>query len=498
LRFEFEGPDGDKPGTLGQRRDPRTTAAAPRPRRPAPPNPPRPDRVRKTAAMLARELAATQQRLSEALAQQTATATENVRLVKELRESLEQQAATADVLKVTSRSTFDLQAVFDTLIDAAGRLCRAEQASMDLSAGDVFRIVATHGFPPGYLEHMDGHPIPLNDGSISGRAVLESSIIHVHDIQADPKYMLVEAQKIGGFRTVLGVPLVREGAPIGALFLARATVDPFTEREIELVTTFAHQAVIAIENARLFDDVQDKSRQLELASENKSQFLASMSHEMRTPLNAIIGLTEMMVADAARLGTDKAQEPLRRVHGAGIHLLGIINQVLDLSKIEAGKLELCPSSIDLAALIDDVIGTARPLAEQNGNSLTVDIDADLGALTVDPLRLRQILLNLLSNACKFTKQGEVTLRARSIADGRGSIEFAVADTGIGMTQEQQGKLFEEFSQADASTARRYGGSGLGLAIARKLARMMGGDVTVTSEPGKGSVFTARLPDGGGS
>jgi adenylate cyclase len=221
-----------------------------------------------------------------------------------------------------------------------------------------------------------------------------------------------------------------------------------------------------------------------------------MSHELRTPLNAIIGLTEMMVGNAARFGTEKAREPLQRVHRAGTHLLGLINQVLDLSKIEAGKLELSPEIVQLAPLIDEVIGTARQLAEQNGNRLVVESPNDLGALTVDPMRLRQILLNLLSNACKFTKQGAVTLRARSIADGRGSIEFAVADTGIGMTQEQQGKLFEEFSQADASTARRYGGSGLGLAIARKLARMMGGDVTVTSEPAKGSVFTARLPDGG--
>ncbi|TMJ95406.1 MAG: response regulator, partial [Alphaproteobacteria bacterium] len=240
-------------------------------------------------------------------------------------------------------------------------------------------------------------------------------------------------------------------------------------------------------------EVEEKSRQLEMASQHKSQFLASMSHELRTPLNAIIGLTEMMVTNAARFGTEKAAEPLRRVQRAGTHLLGLINQVLDLSKIEAGKLELSPESVNLTPLIDEVIGTARQLAEQNKNHLVAESQENLGPLIVDPMRLRQILLNLLSNACKFTKQGEVTLHVKKVVNGRNWIEFAVADTGIGMTPVQQAKLFEEFTQADSSTARQYGGTGLGLAITRKLARMMGGDVTVTSEPGKGSVFTVRLP-----
>jgi two-component system NtrC family sensor kinase len=240
-------------------------------------------------------------------------------------------------------------------------------------------------------------------------------------------------------------------------------------------------------------EVEEKSRQLEMASQHKSQFLASMSHELRTPLNAIIGLTEMMVTNAARFGTEKAAEPLRRVQRAGTHLLGLINQVLDLSKIEAGKLELSPESVNLAPLIDEVIGTARQLAEQNKNHLVVESQENLGPLIVDPMRLRQILLNLLSNACKFTKQGEVTLHVKKVVNGRNWIEFVVADTGIGMTPEQQAKLFEEFTQADSSTARQYGGTGLGLAITRKLARMMGGDVTLTSVPGKGSVFTVRLP-----
>ncbi len=244
---------------------------------------------------------------------------------------------------------------------------------------------------------------------------------------------------------------------------------------------------------RLFDEIQDKNRQLELASENKSQFVSSVSHELRTPLNAIIGLTEMMVTNAARFGTEKAMEPLKRVNAAGKHLLGLINQVLDLSKIEAGKLELNVESVRLAPLIDEVIGTAGQLAAQNKNSLVVEAQENFDAITADPMRLRQILLNLLSNACKFTKQGEVKLTARKVADGDNWIELAVCDTGIGMTPEQQAKLFADFTQADSLTARQFGGTGLGLAISRKLARMMGGDVTVASEPGKGSVFTVRLP-----
>jgi signal transduction histidine kinase/CheY-like chemotaxis protein/HAMP domain-containing protein len=242
-------------------------------------------------------------------------------------------------------------------------------------------------------------------------------------------------------------------------------------------------------------ELQQAMEQAAAASEHKSQFLASMSHELRTPLNAIIGLTEMMAANAARFGTEKVQEPLKRVHGAGTHLLGLINQVLDLSKIEAGKLEFSPESVSLAPLVDEVIGTAGQLAKQNDNRLVAECQENLGTLTVDPMRLRQILLNLLSNACKFTKQGEVKLRARRVADGGNWVEFAVSDTGIGMTPEQLGKLFQEFSQAEASTAKRYGGTGLGLAITRKLARMMGGDVTVTSQLGQGSVFTVRLPAG---
>jgi signal transduction histidine kinase/CheY-like chemotaxis protein len=397
---------------------------------------------------------------------------------------------------VINRSTFDLQSVLRTLVESAARLCEADSATITRQKDGLFYRAEAYGFSPEFIEFVKDVPVVPERGSITARALLEGKVIHVADVLADPDYTFAEAQKLGDFRTILGVPMLRQGVPIGVLALTRSEVRPFTEKQIELVSTFADQAAIAIENVRLFDEIQDKSRQLELASQHKSQFLASMSHELRTPLNAIIGLTEMMVTNAPRFGTEKAAEPLNRVHRAGTHLLGLINQVLDLSKIEAGKLELNPAVINLAPLIDEVVGTARQLAEQNKNRLVVEVQDKLGMLTADPMRLRQILLNLLSNACKFTKQGEVALRVRKVADGRDWIEFAVADTGIGMTAEQQAKLFEEFTQADSTTAQRYGGTGLGLAITRKLARMMGGDVTVESESGKGSVFTVRLPSSG--
>jgi signal transduction histidine kinase len=417
---------------------------------------------------------------------------------RELARSVAELRALGEVSRAVS-STLKLEAVLETIVGCAVQLSASDSGivyEFD-EVAQTFHARGSHRITAEHLAIIRAEPIQSGEGAV-GRAGAIREPVQVADVADERQFVAPQTRALlvrEGLRSLLAIPLVREQRVLGGLVILRRELGAFSSETVATLQTFAAQSVLAIQNARLFREIEDKSRQLALASEHKSQFVSSMSHELRTPLNAIIGLTEMMVKNAARFGTEKAQEPLQRVNRAGTHLLGLINQVLDLSKIEAGKLELNPQTVQLAPLLEEVVGTARQLAEQNKNRLVVDAEENLGTLAVDPMRLRQILLNLLSNACKFTKAGEVKLAARKVSNGSTFVEFVVSDTGIGVTAEQQAKLFEEFAQADASTAQNFGGTGLGLAITRKLARMMGGDVTVTSEPGEGSVFTVRLPAG---
>ena len=431
-------------------------------------------------------------------ADQAVIAIENVRLfdevqarTRELSQSVEELSALGEVSQAVN-STLDLETVLTTIVAKAVQLSRTEAGAIYTfdESREEFRLRATHGMDEAIIAAIRDRHIHIGETAI-GRAVEQREPIQIPDVQNDPSWVLDVIVR-AGFRALLTVPLLGAERIVGALVVRRRQPGEFPQSTIELLQTFAAQSVLAIQNARLFAEIEDKSRQLEEASKHKSQFLANMSHELRTPLNAIIGVTEMLHEDAEAAKQDL--EPLDRVLGAARHLLTLINDILDLSKIEAGRMELQLESFALAPLIVNVVKTIEPLAAKNANQVAVQCDAEIGTLHADQMRLRQALLNLLSNANKFTDHGTITIDARQRQEGsRDWVTISVSDTGIGMTAEQMGKLFQEFSQADASTTRKYGGTGLGLAISKRFCQMMGGDITVESEPGRGSTFTIRLP-----
>jgi signal transduction histidine kinase/DNA-binding response OmpR family regulator/putative methionine-R-sulfoxide reductase with GAF domain len=441
--------------------------------------------------------------LLQAFADQAVIAIENVRLFQELQartgeltRSVEELRALGEVGRAVS-STLDLETVLTTIVSRANELAGTDAGIIYEydPLTEEFHLRATRNYETEIVEQLRVAPLRKGEGAVGHMAVTREPV-QIPDILAEVAYRsrIRDSLIRSGYRALLAVPLLREEDILGGLVVLRKTPGAFSAGVIDLLTTFATQSALAIQNARLFREIQEKGRELEVASRHKSQFLANMSHELRTPLNAIIGVTEMLLDDARAAGEEEQIEPHERILRAGRHLLALINDILDLSKIEAGKMELHPESFALGPLVEEVATTIRPLAAKNGNQVAVDCPAEVGTIRADQIRVRQVLLNLASNASKFTEGGQIRIAvARRPEGGRDWVTMAVSDTGIGMTAEQMARLFEEFTQADASTTRRYGGTGLGLAISRRLCRMMGGDITAESAPGRGSTFTIRLP-----
>ncbi len=441
--------------------------------------------------------------LLETFADQAAIAIENARLLTELQDrtgqltrSVQELQALGEVSQTLS-STLDLEAVLSTIVSRANQLAGTDACSVyEYDEGaEEFHLRATNNVDEEVVAVARRTPVRRGQG-ILGRMAATREPAQIPDIAEPGAYHgpLRDILLRTGSRALLAIPLLREDHLIGGLTVNKKTPGEFPPAAVDLLKTFASQSAVAIQNARLFREIEDKSRQLELADRHKSEFLANMSHELRTPLNAIIGYSEMLQEDAADLGAEQFTDDLKKINAAGKHLLELINAVLDLSKIEAGKMELYLESFDVAGLVQDIAAVIQPLAAKNANRLETRCPDGIGTMRADLTKVRQALFNLLSNACKFTERGMVSLAvAREELDGQDWMVFGVSDTGIGMTPEQLARLFEVFSQADAATTRRFGGTGLGLALSRRLCRMMGGDVTVESEAGRGSTFTIRLP-----
>ena len=405
-------------------------------------------------------------------------------------EALDVQTVMAEVLGIVAAAPTDLDSTLPQIAAAAERLCGASGSVVAFRDGSRYRLWdrqrgARDGGPPGNAQR--------DRRSFISAAVEESRIVEVcgpiEEWETEYPGAARLAREAGSITAALAVP-VGSGARRGAILVTRDEEIPFEPRHTALLQALGDQAVIAIENARLFNELEASNEALEVASQHKSVFLANMSHELRTPLNAIIGYSELLTEEAEDLGHDMYSPDLARINQAAKHQLMLINDILDLSKIEAGRMTIYAEDVEISVLLDGVKSMVTPLIEKNANTLVVNCPDDAGTIHVDVTKVRQSLFNLLSNAAKFTEAGTITLTVRPTTN---SVEFAVSDTGIGMNEEQMGRLFEAFSQAEASTSKKYGGTGLGLALSREFCRVMGGDITVASVPGEGSTFTISLP-----
>jgi signal transduction histidine kinase/DNA-binding response OmpR family regulator len=412
---------------------------------------------------------------------------------RELAQSIQELRALGEVSQAVN-STIDLQIVLTTIVAKATQLSSTDAGAIYVydEKKREFHLPATYGMDEAIVAAIRSRPIRMGETAV-GEAVAQRRPLQIADVQNDQSSLVLDVIVRAGFRALLFVPLLGHDRIVGALVVRRREPGEFPPSTIDLMQTFAAQSVVAIENARLFGEIEEKGRQLAVASEHKSQFLANMSHELRTPLNAIIGYSEILQEEVEDIGQPRLIDDLRRIEQSGRHLLGLINGILDLSKIEAGRMELFVEDVEIAPLLEEVRAIIAPLAEKNGNVLEFRQADDLSTMRTDRTKLKQSLLNILSNGAKFTHNGRLNLLAERVVTDRPMVRFVISDSGIGMTDEQLGRLFQAFSQADASTTKKYGGTGLGLVITRQFCQLLGGDINVESRPGEGSTFTITLP-----
>jgi two-component system, NtrC family, sensor kinase len=448
-----------------------------------------------------RPFSAKQIALLETFAAQAVIAIENVRLFNELRErtadltqSVAQLTALGEVSRAVS-STLDLDTVLDTIVARAVQLSGTSGGVIYEydAATQTFQLRASHRTETEVVDALRAVPIQLGEGA-TGQAALRQVPVEVADILEDREYQFERVRSILirlGYRSVLSIPLLLEERILGALTVSRREPGNFPPETVNLLQTFATQSALAIQNAQLFHEIADKSRQLEAASHHKSEFLANMSHELRTPLNAVIGFSEVLAERMFGEVNERQAEYLQDILGSGRHLLSLINDILDLSKVEAGRLELELGRFHLPTTLDNALTLVRERASRHAIDLEVAVDAGVGEVVGDERKIRQILLNLLSNAVKFTPEGGRIRVTATPADG--AIEISVSDTGIGIAPEDQGAIFEEFRQVGRDDARKQEGTGLGLTLAKKFVELHGGRIWVQSQVGQGSTFTFTLP-----
>ena len=429
-------------------------------------------------------------------------AIENVRLFQELESRTRELARSVGELKALGEvgqavsSTLDLQTVLSTIVGHAVQLSGTSGGVIYEydEAAQEFLLRASHRMEDEMVEALRVAPVRLGEGA-TGRAVAIRAPVQITDILDEREYTGTRARPLltrFGYRSLLSVPLFREQQIMGALTVWRRQTGEFRPEVVNLLQTFATQSALAIQNARLFREIEDKSRQIEAANRHKSEFLANMSHELRTPLNAIIGFSEVLGERMFGELNEKQAEYTDDILSSGRHLLSLINEILDLSKVEAGRMELELSTFDLPTALENARTFVRERATKHGINLDVTIDERLGEFVGDERKIKQILLNLLSNAVKFTPEGgRIGITAKQ-ADG--GVEISVTDTGIGIAPEDQATIFEEFRQVGGDYAHKKEGTGLGLTLAKKFVELHGGRIWVASEVGKGSTFTFTLPE----